>query len=449
MGVVVAARHEQLGVSVALKFMLPEALGDASMKERFLREAQAAGRLRSEHVARVMDFGTLPDGAPYIVMEYLSGSDLHDLLAQSGTLAPHEAALYVVQACKAMQEAHGQGIIHRDLKPQNLFLTHRPDGTPLVKVLDFGISKLTGPESSLSVTSSSAMMGSPLYMAPEQIRSSKKVDARADIYSLGAILYQLLTGQVPIPAETLGELFEHVFTRPTTPPRALRPELPAELDAVVMRCLAKSPDDRFQSVDEMALALTPFIDPRRSLPSFRPDQPAAPFVAAATTGVGPTTTLGKGATVMERDETLRPVKRGRAVLAWGGAGLLVAALGVAGFTLRSMAHPGGASPAANAAPVAPPVVAPPPPASTAPAASVVVLDPAGAAGTAPSASPSASVAARPPLAGVPSAAAPARPQKPVAPTAAPLVAAPPAAPAPAPKPAATAKPAADPFGSPD
>jgi serine/threonine-protein kinase len=266
MGVVVAARHEQLGFAVALKFMLPAALNDPSMKERFLREARAAGSLRSEHVARVTDFGTLDNGAPYIVMEFLQGNDLQEVVTRSGVLPPHEAVQYVMQACKGMEEAHALGIVHRDLKPQNLFLTHRPDGTPLVKVLDFGISKLGGQEHSLSVTSTSAMMGSPLYMAPEQMRSSKNVDARADIYSLGVILYQLVTGQVPNPADTLGELFERVFTRPTPPPRLHRPELAPELEDVIMRCLAKTPEGRFQNVGQLVSALAPFAaDPSASL----------------------------------------------------------------------------------------------------------------------------------------------------------------------------------------
>ncbi len=264
MGVVVAARHEQLGFPVALKFMLPIALGDEGMKERFLREARAAGSLRSEHVARVTDFGTLETGAPYIVMEFLDGSDLGDALQRVGRFRVHEAAEYVLQACKAMEEAHALGIVHRDLKPQNLFLTHRPDGTPLVKVLDFGISKLTSVDGSLSVTSSQSMMGSPLYMAPEQIRSSKNVDSRADIYSLGVILYQLTTGVTPVQAETLGELFENIFTKSIVPLRERDPGIPAEFDALVMRCLAREPSARLGTVRELAAGLAQFVDPRRS-----------------------------------------------------------------------------------------------------------------------------------------------------------------------------------------
>ncbi len=440
MGMVVAARHEQLGFQVALKFMLPVALGDLAMKERFLREAQAAGRLRSEHVARVMDFGTLDDGAPYIVMEFLHGSDLQGVLDKVGILPPHEAAEYVLQACKAMQEAHGQGIVHRDLKPQNLFLTHRPDGTPLVKVLDFGISKLVGHEASLSVTSSSAMMGSPLYMAPEQIRSAKKVDARADIYSLGAILYQLLTGQVPIPAETLGELFEHVFTRPTVPPRSHRPDVSPELEAVVMRCLAKTAEDRYQSVGDLAAALAPFVDPRRSLSGFQAlttgEASGAPV--AASTGVGPTTTLGKAAAVSERTPAGVP-RGGRG---WLIAGVAVAAIAAAGVVVVR------AGPRRDAAATTTPAVSPP----SAPLPSAVLApppDPAPSIAALPSSAPSSapSVAVAPTAAPTsPPPGAGTRPSRPTSPVAPPTVAGPATKPTP---PRPTAKPGADPFSTPD
>jgi len=255
MGQVVAARHEQLGVLFALKLMLPSVVADETLRERFLREARAAASLRSENVARVTDFGVLTEGTPYIVMEYLEGMDLMGLLTARGTLPPAEAVGYVLQTCKAMDEAHRNGIVHRDLKPQNLFLTTRADGTPLVKVLDFGISKLVGPHAGPSMTLSAMMMGSPLYMSPEQLRSAKNVDARTDIYSLGVILYQLLCGRPPVEAETFGELAERVFGGVIAPLRSLAPRVSAPLEAVVMRCLAKKPEDRFASVAELATAL--------------------------------------------------------------------------------------------------------------------------------------------------------------------------------------------------
>jgi eukaryotic-like serine/threonine-protein kinase len=341
MGMVVAARHEQLGFHVALKFMLPAALGDEAMKERFLREARAAGSLRSEHVARVTDFGTLDTGAPYIVMEFLDGADLSETLSRVGHFPVHQAAEYVLQVCKAMEEAHALGIVHRDLKPQNLFLTHRPDGSPLVKVLDFGISKLTAvADGSVSVTSSQSMMGSPLYMAPEQIRSAKNVDARADIYSLGVILYQLTTGVTPVQAETLGELFENIFTKTILPLRERDPSIPADFDALVMRCLARDPGGRLATVKELSAGLAPFVDPRRSMTSI----PAGtlPNSASPDAAHGSSTTLGRAAAVSERSDSLAQQKRGS--WGWVVVGAVAAAVGAGGvLVFRSQTHPTAAA----------------------------------------------------------------------------------------------------------
>ncbi len=213
MGVVVAATHLQLDQRVALKFMLPAALASGDAVARFLREARAVVRLRGEHVARVLDVGTLETGAPYIVMEYLDGDDLSATLDKQGTLSAGEAAGYVLQACEAMAEAHALRIVHRDLKPQNLFLTRRPDGSPFIKVLDFGISKTGAVEGApdFSGTQTSAVMGSPAYMSPEQIQSSKDVDARTDIWALGVILYQLVSGRMPFNAATVVELCVRVL----------------------------------------------------------------------------------------------------------------------------------------------------------------------------------------------------------------------------------------------
>src|SRR5262245_48550017 len=205
MGVVVAARHLQLDQTVALKFLLPQAIANPEALGRFLREARNAVRLKSEHVARIIDVGTLDDGAPYIVMEFLEGSDLASVLAQQRALAIPVAADFLLQACDAIAEAHSLGIIHRDLKPQNLFVTRRHDGASLIKVLDFGISKSTA-GGDFTATRTQAVMGSPAYMSPEQMRSAKLVDARTDVWALGVILYQLVLGRVPWDAETFTEL---------------------------------------------------------------------------------------------------------------------------------------------------------------------------------------------------------------------------------------------------
>ncbi len=266
MGVVVAATHLQLDELVALKFMLPEALGNSVAIQRFLREARAAVKLRSEHVARVSDVGTLETGAPYIVMEYLDGTDLSNLLAAQGTIAIDVAVEYVLQACDAIAEAHSMGVIHRDLKPANLFLTHRKDGTPLLKVLDFGISKssMLSEKNSGTLTKGGGIIGSPVYMSPEQMRSAKDVDGRTDIWALGIILYELLGGRPPFDGETIGELMALVLTEPPPPLTNLR-VLPPVLAGVVEKCLEKDRDLRWRDVAQLAKALAPFA-PARAQP---------------------------------------------------------------------------------------------------------------------------------------------------------------------------------------
>src|SRR3984885_7032800 len=192
MGIVVAARHVQLDEKVALKFLRPEALADADAVERFAREARAAVKIKSEHVARVIDVGTLPNGAPYMVMEHLDGEDMAAWIKERGALPVEQALDFVLQACVAVADAHALGIVHRDLKPANLFCIRRSDGQLSIKVLDFGISKMTDLTGSGqgSMTRTSALMGSPLYMSPEQMRSSKDVDAKTDIWALGVILFE-------------------------------------------------------------------------------------------------------------------------------------------------------------------------------------------------------------------------------------------------------------------
>lgn len=262
MGVVVAAEHIELREKVAIKFLLDRAADDPELSERFLREARAAVKIKSEHVVRVIDVGRLPSGAPYMVMEYLEGEDLSQRI-ERGPLPIEDAADFIIQSCEAMNVAHRSGIVHRDLKPANLFLTQRPDGSPIVKVLDFGISKVSSPEAQqLSLTHTQAMMGSPLYMSPEQMRSSKDVDRRADIWSLGVILYELVTGDVPFSGATFPEVLVKVMTDPAPSLRALRPDAPEALDAIVRRCLAKSPADRYSSVAALAVALAPFASAR-------------------------------------------------------------------------------------------------------------------------------------------------------------------------------------------
>jgi len=214
MGIVLAAHHLHLGRLVAIKVLKPEALAHKDIVARFANEARSASRIQSEHVARVLDVGAFDSGEPYMVMEYLEGCDLSKYVRQRGPLAVGEAIDYLLQACEALAEAHVAGIVHRDLKPANLYLTRRADGSNCVKVLDFGISKAAlSPDQAApqNMTQTSSVLGTPGYMAPEQLRSSKHVDARTDIWALGVILHELLTGRLAFQGSTVPEVYTSIL----------------------------------------------------------------------------------------------------------------------------------------------------------------------------------------------------------------------------------------------
>jgi serine/threonine-protein kinase len=265
LGVVVAAHHRHLEQTVAIKYLRPKVLGNKLVTERFLREARLAARIRSEHVVRVYDVGTLPDGLPYMIMEYLAGTDLGHVIQTSGALPLERAVDYVLQACEALAEAHVAGIVHRDLKPDNLFLAKGAGGKSIVKVLDFGISKLsnkravTGRTSEL--TDATEKFGTPVYMSPEQLRSSADVDARADVWAVGVILYELLTGRLPFDGEGMPELCTSILAMPPLPLASVSPHLPPSVQAIVERCLEKDRENRFHNVGELAQELQPFATP--------------------------------------------------------------------------------------------------------------------------------------------------------------------------------------------
>jgi serine/threonine-protein kinase len=256
MGIVLAGRHLELGEKVAIKFLHQE---HAAHADRFFREARAAARLRTEHVVRIFDVGRLDTGEPYIAMEYLDGEDLASRLRKRGPMRPDEVADILVDVCLALAEAHAAGIVHRDLKPANIFLARGPGGDDLVKLLDFGVAKV--PDAG-SLTQTATVLGSPYYMSPEQLMASRGVDARSDIWSLGIILYELLTGDLPFEGDSLVQL--GILVREKATPRIadVRLDVPADLDAVLARCLAKNREERFANVGEFVEALRPFVSAR-------------------------------------------------------------------------------------------------------------------------------------------------------------------------------------------
>jgi eukaryotic-like serine/threonine-protein kinase len=262
MAVVAAAKHLALDERVAIKFLVPAAFDDDLLRQRFQREARAAVRIQSDHVARVLDVSTLPNESPYIVMEYLEGTDLARRLQRQGPLEVQELANYVCQACDAIGQAHTLGIVHRDVKPANLFVARQRDGSERVKVLDFGISKtaLTDSGENVSLTRSRATLGSPLYMSPEQMASASTVDGRTDIWALGVTMFELLTGNVPFSGKNVPEVCLAVTQHETPSLRHHRPDIPDDFVQVVERCLEKDRDRRFSSTEELRYALAAFAD---------------------------------------------------------------------------------------------------------------------------------------------------------------------------------------------
>jgi serine/threonine-protein kinase len=385
MGVVVAAHHIQLDERVALKFLLPEALANPEAVGRFVREARAAVKIKGEHVARVSDVGELENGAPYIVMEHLEGQDLSAWLKQRGPLPIELAVDFVLQTCEAIANAHVLGIIHRDLKPANLFCVRRTDGELSIKVLDFGISKVTAAGAGgHELTRTNALVGSPLYMSPEQMQSSRGVDTRTDIWSLGIVLFELLTGQAPFAAEAVTELAIKIAVDPAPPVRTFRQDVPPGLEMVIATCLEKDRARRYPSVGELAVALQEFGSRQargsveRILGTLR--QAGMSWDVAPPSGMGPPSTSQPPATAVIRNtsaswgKSSSTSKPGARALVWASAVvLLLLVVGVGGVLMlrRSRTTTAAAGidrppvvTAPSVAPVAPPPATTPPPAMT-------------------------------------------------------------------------------------
>jgi serine/threonine-protein kinase len=268
LGVVVSAQHLQLDTIVAIKLLLPNMVGDPDAVARFAREARAAARITNEHVTRVLDVGTHEGGAPYMVMEFLEGMDLEHWLRMRGRLSYEQATEFLLQTSEAVAEAHSLGIIHRDLKPANLFVVRRPNGLMSIKVQNFGISKIinmTGRGIDTINTRVTSLMGSPAYMAPEQLDSPHDVDARTDIWALGVILFELLTGTLPFYAQRVPDLCRKIIDE--SPPLlvGLRPDAPPALQALITKCLEKDPNERYTNVAALAFALAEFAPKRARL----------------------------------------------------------------------------------------------------------------------------------------------------------------------------------------
>ena len=263
-GIIASAMHVPLQQRVAIKYLKPKALENPSLVERFVREGRLAAQIRSDHVVRVHDVGVLPSGVPFMVMEYLVGHDL-GVVVQKGASPVSVAVDYVLQACDALAEAHALQIVHRDIKPANLFLAQRPSNTPILKIIDFGISKTMPQRTPTGAvgrqTEDGDRFGTPLYMSPEQLRSTSNVDARADIWALGVVLHELLTGELPFEGDDLPQLVASILVRPPILLSAAVRGAPVELETIILKCLEKDRLRRFRNVAELAQELVPFGPP--------------------------------------------------------------------------------------------------------------------------------------------------------------------------------------------
>ncbi len=261
MGAVYEARHRLIGRRLAVKFLHPHYVTSEEVVTRFQREAQAAAAIGHEHIIDVTDMGQTPEGAPYLVMEYLDGLDVRDLLAQAGSLSIEQASHIMVQALSALQSAHDAGIIHRDLKPENIYLIEKPDRKDYVKLLDFGISKFKAFETDgmKGLTQTGTVLGTPYYMSPEQARGDQNIGTRSDIYAMGVILFQMLTGKLPFDAPNYNALLIKILTEDPPDPLTIRPELPLDIVETIKIAMSREANDRFADCVEFKNRLIHYV----------------------------------------------------------------------------------------------------------------------------------------------------------------------------------------------
>jgi eukaryotic-like serine/threonine-protein kinase len=369
MGVVYLAQHPVIGRKVAIKLLHVALARDQDIVSRFFNEARAIHMIAHANIVEILDFGQTTDGQPYFIMEFLEGEALSEAVAR-GPMTPEEVEAIGVQMCRALWAAHAKGIVHRDLKPHNVQLVPRPEGTPLVKILDFGVAKiLASPDGAQSVkTRTGSLMGTPLYMSPEQCKGAGTLDHRTDIYSLGVMLFEMLAGRPPFVAEGVGELFAKHMLEEAPPLLDFAPNTPPHMAAAIMKCLQKEPRDRFQSMDEFRKALVGEV---KLAPAPARSTAVRSSAVSSTQTISPRTSTTLSSASSEIDDAVRPasVRNWKVMAAIGVA----AAIGGVALLVVPKSHdkPAPAPQAAAPAP-APAAIAPAPPVAP-PAAKTVTL----------------------------------------------------------------------------